>query len=246
MPTSSSVPAPSAAAIAEARDRAIAWSVDHLGTTDPYTVVLLDYVRRRFGLRALDGTAAQLDAQTGIAEGPEARLIDPRRRPTEADLPSDSYSLVAAALACDGIGAPDDFSERLTEAVDLGGYDLTHALVARLVERSLGCREHVSPELTNDLETALRAEIAASHTWDDLAIERIAVLDTVADVDPGDFAIAALLSTQRADGSFGELPADDLGVRTHATALAVWALSAATLPADPQEPLLRAEPPMRS
>lgn len=210
--------------------RSVAWSSAHLDAADPYTLVVFDFVHRRYAIAEFAG-AREL-AQLGVAAAdpaaePELRLIRTDVRVLAAQLAEPdahpSSLLVRGALACDEPGTPDDFEAWLEAAIVAGGYDLTHAAVAIGIEADLGCAPTGGAALRARIVDALATQAAADTRVDDVAIERLAMLEYLGARERIAAArIAALLAAQRDDGSF---PAADTAAALHATALATWVLA---------------------
>ncbi len=220
---------PDAAAVRETYERAIEWASAQLDATDPFTLVVYDHLYRRFGIAEFDrARPLAVDALDTLGETEERRLIDPDARvdPAAFDDP-DAYApglLVAGALACDEPGSPPDFEQWLADAIAAGGYDLTHAAVAIGIETELGCAPTGGDARRGEIVDALSKAVAADRDVDDVAIERMAMLVYLDELDRvPDQRLGDLVAAQQPDGSFTTTEA---GFERHTTALAIWVLGA--------------------
>ncbi|MGZ6066583.1 MAG: hypothetical protein ACXWVM_29565 [Polyangiales bacterium] len=142
---------------------------------------------------------------------------------------TDQHTLVA--LYCDTAAPPPNFRDALMAAVERGGYQATHVLLAALFLRSNGC----TGILSADDRARIHARVAAlirldDGSLDDLDVEAMTFLaaDGRADLVPA-AARVALLASQQADGSWrNHTP---LGVHLepsagfqHTSVLALWFL----------------------
>ena len=220
---------PATAAARAALDRAIAWAGSELVNTDPFTLVVYDYLHRRFEIDEF-GSARSLavDALDSLGETSERRLIDASARVDPAvfaDL--DTYIpglLVAAALACDDPGSPAEFERWLRTAVDAGGYDLTHAVVAIGIEAELGCPPTGGEALRGEFVDALSQAVALDVAIDDVSVERMAMLVYLDEFDRiPEGRLADLIEAQQVDGSY---TTPEPNFENHTTALAIWVLAA--------------------
>ena len=133
----------------QAIDRAVGFLADRQNALDPVVAMLLEFVRRKFDLAQIpsqrdyveqawrtalaNGTVARTGDTLAALLGVFRRLIDPSARATVADIealrmPIDQ--ITAMALHCDTVPLPADYLKTLDEMVHLGGYALTHAVLA--------------------------------------------------------------------------------------------------------------------
>ncbi len=228
--TETADPATSATDLDTALERSVAWSSARLDAADPYTLVVFDFVHRRYAIAEFADARAL--ARSGVADAdpaaePELRLVRPDVRVNAAQLVEpDAHApsvLVRGALACDEPGTPAGFEARLDAAIAAGGYDLTHAAVAIGIEVDLGCAPTGGDELRARIVDALATQASADTRVDDVAIERLAMLEYLGAREriPAE-RVTALIAAQRADGSF---PADDTAAALHATVLATWVIA---------------------
>lgn len=137
------------------------------------------------------------------------------------------------ALYCDTQPPPAGFRDELMDALELGGYETTHVLLAALFIRSNGCTGILDVTDVRLIESRVAEQIVLDDGFlDDLDIEAMAFLaagDRMDLVPP--VARDALLATQQADGSWAEHTALDGTIGAvpgfqHATVLAIWFLLA--------------------
>ena len=213
-----------------ALDRVIRFSARSLRDTDPFTLVLLDYLSRRFSIADLSsahGLAQQAMANADPKLEPELRLFQPTARPTAESLRDSSADLnsllVRNALACDAPGVAPNFEATLIEAIRRGGYYLTHAAIAIGIQSELGCVATGGDAVRIEIIGALEQVVRRQSQVDDLAVERVAMLcylGASARVPP-----ARITSIVAAIASTGEPPGPDAATRRHTAALTIWALS---------------------
>jgi hypothetical protein len=220
---------PSRAELQQALGRGVGWSRAHLGDTDAFTLVVFDYLWRRFGIDELSSArsrAQRLTADARPADEPELRMIRPGARPSPASLrepASAAARLVRDALACDEPESPPELGTLLRAAVAHGGYELTHAAVVLQIEHDLGCPPTGGSELRGQITSALVAEVGHDRTVVDVSVERLAMLALLgAGARIPAARLHALLDAQQSDGGW---PGSDLPTRAHTTALAIWVLA---------------------
>lgn len=203
---------------------------------DPSLTLIFDYLQRRFGLTGL-GRHIAFGEQLARSRGEQlylyGRIFDPKARLEEYETPlaagidrqkmPPAIYLPLRALHCDRWPLPHDFREAVESEARSGGYSTTHALLALQWATEQGCLQD-QEELRELLRSEL-IEIARLQSKDDLFAEALAMLyygGFEASVLPE--WIEVLVSTQRSDGSF---PFDQTDLlRSHSTALAIWAMSA--------------------
>ena len=160
---------------------------------------------------------------------PEATEVPDRSRLAEV------AALVADGLYCDVAPLDADDLARWDALTALGGYEATHVVMAWFVSSEVGCDDpaiaaagqRAADRVAADFTTRLDAGITPADV-DDLLIEQAAFLERVGRGDLLTPAfIEALVAAQLPDGGWPR----NVGNTTsdwHATALAVWTLSAAT------------------
>lgn len=217
------------AATRDALDRVVAASARSLETTDVFTLIIFDYVARRYELASLKGARELALAATNGAspdQEPELRMIRPAARPTAASLReangNASSMLVRNALACDSPGSAPDFETRLRTAIDSGGYALTHAAVALGIEAELRCPATGGTNLRAMIIDAIALAVADDTTVDDLSVERMAMLvymDAAHHIPVA--RLDALVAAIRDDGT---IAGPDIATQRHTAGLAIWVL----------------------
>jgi hypothetical protein len=138
---------------------------------------------------------------------------------------------VAEALHCRDNGLRPETLAYVTGPMrDAGGYHTTHAVWALVLARDHGCLPdfdaRVAPLLA-ELSAAQPSAPGPAALAVDLFAERLLMLELAGGRGPDiDRWAAALVAAQRADGSFGDLAADEEPYhRFHATMIAAWALA---------------------
>lgn len=166
------------------------------------------------------------------------RFVDPAS--TEVPDPStlgEISALVAEGLYCDVAPIEADDLARWDALTARGGYEATHVVMAWFTASEVGCDDPAiaaaGQRAADRVATELGARVAAGLSpadVDDLLIEQLAFLERVGRGDVLTPAVVqALVAAQLPDGGWRR----NIGDTTsdwHATALAVWALSAATTP----------------
>ena len=150
---------------------------------------------------------------------------------------SEVTAVLAGALHCDVAPLDDDELARWDELTALGGYEATHVLLAWFTATEVGCDDagiaaagnRAADRVVGDFTARLAAGLVAADV-DDLLIEQAAFLERVGrgDVFTPAF-VGALVDAQLPDGGWPRTTGDTTS-DWHATALAVWALSAVTEP----------------
>lgn len=184
-------------------------------TREPYALLFLDIMHRRFGVEQFADALQRYDEV--LAERPkEAPLLRVLRRMADASNPlrPDDWDhvqihtdrVLVSALYCDRLGLPPSFAEVLGKEVKAGGYHLTHALLAWVWIRENRCELEVPDGFAEELYRAVAAIIDDGPTTvNDLKLEAAAFLCLArqgARVDPG--FVRHVLSIQRADGGWGK------------------------------------------
>ena len=233
--TTLALPQRTDAATADALHRLVESSAHSLTNTDVFTLVIFDYVARRYALDALRPARKLAEAATAGAipdNEPELRLTQASARPTVHSLReangNASSMLVRNALACDSPGSAPDFAQRLTSAQNDGGYALTHAAVALGIEAELRCPPTGGPQLRAAVIAAIANAVRRDTEIDDIAVERMAMLvylGAAHRIPRG--RIDALVAAVRDDGT---VVGSDVATQRHTAGLAIWVLGRFTQP----------------
>jgi hypothetical protein len=218
----------------------IANAIDFINRTrEPYGLLFLDVMHRRFGVPQFADALKRYDEV--LAERPkEAPLLRVLRRIADANNPlqPDDWDhvqiygdrVLVSALYCDRLGLPPSFAETLGKAVRAGGYYATHALLAWIWIQDNRCKLAVPEGFVDEMFRAVGAILADHPSMvNDLKLEAAAFLclaRQAARIDPG--FVRHVVSIQNADGGWGR--PDNLGLNKpdesswHSTILALLLL----------------------
>lgn len=185
------------------------------GTREPYGLLFMDLMHRRFGVPEFADALKRYDEVT--AERPqEAPLLRVLRRAGDADNPlrPDDWDhvlihndrILVSALYCDRLGLPPSFAEVLGKGVRAGGYHATHALLAWIFVQDNRCELAVPDGFVDEMYRAVAAILEDRPTIvNDLKLEAAAFLCLARQgkrVDPG--FVRRVLAIQRPDGGWGK------------------------------------------
>lgn len=182
------------------------------GLNEPDALLFLDVMHRRFGITSFADALQRYDQI--LAEKPDQasimrvfrRIADHDNVFQNGDLNSVTYEtdlLTVPALYCDRLGLPTYYREDFIRAANLGGYMLTHALLAYIWIQENGCELSISEEFIEYLYHANAALINKDSVVDDLELEAAAFLHLAGQgslVD--DIFIERVLAVQRDDGGW--------------------------------------------
>jgi hypothetical protein len=201
---------------------------------EPFALLWLDVMHRRFGIEPFADALSRFDSVLGTRPK-ESSLLRVFRRMAARDNPllledmdavtHPSDRLVVCALYCDRLGlSPSFFTGMLEQAVQAGGYYLTHALLAVIWMQEYGGELGLPAELVDNLYGANAALISAEpRTVSDLKLEAAAFLQLAGQGARVDRAfVDSVLLTQQRDGGWGKTR-DGLS-DWHATILALLLL----------------------
>lgn len=236
-------------------DRA-AWSlVAQQPSLDPILALILDSLRRRFDLATVPPQAPYVDAaqeaarqngtviRTGDRLGDMLaifrRLIDPSAHATVADIdalqmPIDQVT--TTALHCQTVPLPADFLLTLDEMVDLGGYNMTHAIIASqwLLENGCIAPEAIAARKQRNIDALLRQ---IEKDEGQLTDRRVEALATLYYIGGGDRVrpewIDFVLQRQLPDGQWPAYADQPQTPNPHTTLMALWFLLEARSAAAP-------------
>lgn len=223
--------------LATATDRGRDWLIAQGSGLPPYVSLLMDQLRRRFGTEVPPEFEAAARAAAAGGEGAAQmrvylRLLDPRVVITQADLDNltdEVDRITGPALACDQVALPDGYLGLLQRAVELGGYERTHAVLALQWIREHGCiDEDAAAELsgrwTGELVETVESERVAGNGAGDLSIEAMAMLAYSGHIDRIEEGwVDDVLAAQNPDGSWPH-GSTTMAASPHTTVLAVWLL----------------------
>lgn len=189
------------------------------------------------------GTAGGASDSVGVSVDPTEilalrRFVTPEyREAPKGDGLSEVAVLITDALYCDVVPVTNEDLARWDALTERGGYEATHVVMAWFVAGDVGCDDSGIAEAGQRAADRVAAEFTArlaagvdAADVDDLMIEQAAFLERVGrgDILTPAF-IEALVAAQLPDGGWPRNVGDTTS-DWHATALAVWALSAATTP----------------
>jgi hypothetical protein len=215
-------------------------------TREPYGLLFMDLMHRRFGVPEFADALKRFDAL--IAERPkEAPLLRVLRRIGDADNPlrPDDWDhvqihtdrLLVTALYCDRLGLPPEYAEVLAKGVRAGGYHATHALLAWIFLQDNRCSLSVPEGFPDEMYRAVAAILEDRPTIvNDLKLEAAGFLclaRQAARVNPA--FVQHVVAIQKADGGWGKLdtpdPANPDGSSWHSSVLALLLLLHVSFPA---------------
>lgn len=214
------------------------WGIDELaGAADAGVARLREIERGADAGRSGSGDSESLSADPAEILALR-RFVDPEQSaPPDTSQISEVSAVLAGALHCDVAPLGEDELARWDELTDLGGYEATHILLAWFTAAEMGCDDagvagagdRAADRVAADFTARLDAGVTPGDV-DDLLIEQAAFLERVGRGDVLSPAfVEALVDAQLPDGGWPRT-AGDTASDWHATALAVWALSAATEP----------------
>jgi hypothetical protein len=217
------------------RQDAIAAAIGYFaGSREPFALLWLDVMHRRFGIAPFADALQRFDRV--LAEAPnEVPLLRVFRRMADRNNPlrledmdavtHASDRLVVCALYCDRLGlAPSFFADMLEKAAKAGGYYLTHALLAVIWMREYGGDMQLPADFVENLYRANAALISAdARTVSDVKLEAAAFLHLAGQGARVERAfVESVVRTQQRDGGWGN--ARDGRSDWHATILALLLL----------------------
>jgi len=227
-------------------DRAVQSLVQQQDSLDPILAIILDSVRRRFELTAVPPQTANVDAVQQQARDSGSvmrtgdkladmlavfrRLMDPSATVTAADIeglrmPIDQVT--GMAIHCQRIPLPADYLMTLDEMVQMGGYAMTHAIIASqwLIEN--GC----VPAATMDERRQRHVDALVRQIEKEeglLTDRRVEALATLFYIGGGDHArqewLDFVLQRQLADGQWPGYANQPQTPNAHTTLMALWLL----------------------
>lgn len=233
-------------------ERAVANAVDFFEESrepiEPYGLLMLDVIYRRFGIAEF-ADALQLYDQE-LAENPEQapllrvfrRIADPDNQLQDRDLAvvsEDTDRITVPALYCDRVGLPNDYDALVERAVGLGGYMLPHVLLACIWIQENGCEVPMPDGFVENLYLANAALIGDDPVVDDLELEVAAFLYLAGQGGLVNNAfVERVIAVQNDDGGWlgsSDFPGDSYW---HASVLGLLLLLHVAYPADSYPPVL--------
>ena len=210
---------------ARAIERGLGWFAENETGTDTTSVLLLDYLARKFPLdrdmsAIIDTSVARMADDTR----PFLRLTDPSTpMALERLQPEDRFGWpVLSGLYCDRYPLTASYRTQMEALTDMGGYELTHAALGIELACERGCLSYRDmADLIARQNESMALLPARNDFSQDLTLEAIALLlhrDAHALVDTE--WVETVLDRQRPDGGWGSRGRSD----AHATMLALWIL----------------------
>jgi len=221
---------------------------------EPDALLMLDVMHRRFGIEAFADSLQRYDqvlANLSEDEAPHLRVF---RRIADPDNPirdedwqaisADIDFFIVPALYCNPQRLPGNYVEMLNQAANMGGLQLTHALLACIWIQENGCERLLPQGFTEKVYHATAALINDDSVVNEIELEAAAFLylagqDSLVD---GAF-VERVVAVQNADG--GWLPSSDAPGDSywHSTILALLLLLHVEYPADSYPPMLAPKSP---
>jgi hypothetical protein len=247
IPTPSPTLAPSA--LQSAITNAINFFEEQREPNDPYALLMLDVTHRRFGIAAFADALQRYDQRLATLpdKAPLMRLF---RRIADHDNPLQAWDLqevtedvdrvTILALYCDQLGLSDTgYQLMLEQAISLGDYMLTHALLACIWIRENGCEVPLPDGFIENVYQANAALINDDPVVDDLELEAATFLyfaDQGALVDQ--CFVDRVVAAQNSDGGWS-LSSSTLGDSDwHASVLGLLLLLHVENPSNSYPPML--------
>lgn len=229
--------------------RSIANAIEFINRTrEPYALLFLDMMHRRFGVPEFADALKRYDEV--LAERPDqAPLLRVLRRIADANNPIQpedwdhvkilTDQILVSALYCDRLGLPPSFPEVLEKCVKAGGYLATHALLAWIWIQDNRCKLEVREGFVEEMYRAVQAILEDRPTMvNDLKLEAAAFLCLAKQgrrVDPR--FVQRVVAIQNKDGGWGKPdvvdPANPDASSWHSTILALLLLLHIGFPRSP-------------
>lgn len=194
---------------------AVANAIDFISRTrEPYALLFLDVMHRRFGVEQFADALQRFDEV--LAERPnDAPLLRVLRRIADVNNPlsPDDWDhveiqtdrILVSALYCDRLGLPPSFGDVLERSVRAGGYQATHALLAWIWIQENRCQLTMRDGFAEEMYRTIAAIIDDRPTMiNDLKLEAAAFLCLArqgARVDPR--FVQRVVAIQNQDGGWG-------------------------------------------
>jgi hypothetical protein len=228
---------------------AITKAVNYLkGTSEPYLLLMLDVMHRRFGIEEFADALQRYDQL--IAENPQqAPMLRVFRRIADHDNPLQEGDLQAVTEDVDRISVPALYCDRqpltanypsfLYDAAIQGDYMLTHTLLACIWIQENGCEVPVSTSFLEEVYAATAALVNGNSYVDDLELEAAAFLYLSGQgARVNSTFVDRVLEVQNSDGGwrhYSDVPGASYG---HASLLGLMVLLHVEYPADSYPPML--------
>ena len=216
---------------------------------EPYALLWLDVLYRRFGIEEFADALSRYD-QMLAEQQTQWSIFNVFRRISVYDTPMQASMLdyvlaptdiiISRALYCDRFGVPSDYSMLLDDAVNQGGYYLTHVLLACIWIKENGCEAALPSGFIDHVYSATALIVNRNPmVVNDLTIEAAAFLYMAGQgerVNPS--FVNRVLASQNSDGGWEEDPDGQEGSYWHSTILGLLLLLHVDYPADNYPPVL--------
>ena len=221
-------------------DKAIKWLEE---TDEPYALLFLDVIYRRFGIEEFADASQRYDVQ--IVDSPVLRvfrrIVDYDNQLQPRDLEALDFNgdvLTAPALYCDRIPLPTNYPLILEGAMNSGRYMLTHSLLAWIWIQENGCELALPEGFVEEMFQANSNLINLDSLADDIELEAAVFLYLAGQGEfVDDTFIQCVINNQDDDGSWEGEPE-----RWHSTVLGLTLLLHVEYPADTYQPMLAPKP----
>lgn len=229
--------------------QAIENAIDYFhGTNEPYALLMLDVMNRRFGITEFADALQRYDSVL-MAMPDNAPILRVFRRIADYDTPvqpsdfqhvSAEVDLITVpALYCDQIQLSEKYPQLLENATENGEYQLTHVLLAWIWLQENDSELTLPEGFIEDVYTANAALINNDNIVNDLELEAASFLYLAGQgalVD--DQFIDSVIASQNDDGGWSFYGDSGEGSEWHATISALLTLLHVQYPSDSYQPML--------
>jgi hypothetical protein len=252
-PMSSPTPTPTPRDLQPVVMNAINFFEESEESDDPYALLLLDVVHRRFGIEEFADALNRYDEMMGMHpdQAPLMRLF---RRIADYNTPLQYWDLeevtdeldrlTIPALYCNQLDLPRDYQSTLERAMHLGDYMLTHTLLACIWVQENGCEVPVTDDFMENVYKANAELINDDTVVEDLELEAAAFLCLAGQGSLVDHIfIDRVITSQNYDGGW-LFSSDKPNVSNwHPSVLALLFLLHMEYPSESYSPMLASESP---
>jgi hypothetical protein len=218
------------------------------GSREPYALLWLDAMYRRFGITEFADALQRYD-QVLSENPPDAPLLRVFRRIADHDNPLQDVDLQAVevevdritvpALYCDRLGLSADYPVLLEMEANKGGYMLTHVLLALIWIQENGCEAPVSNDFIENVYRANAALINDDSVVEDLELEAAAFLYLAGQSKLVNNAfVEHVIAAQHDDGGWAQYLDKPNESDWHPTILGLFLLLHVEYPAESYPPML--------
>jgi hypothetical protein len=217
-------------------------------TTEPYALLLLNTIYRRFGITEFANSLQKYDEL--LVENPKNlallrifRRIADYNNPVQATdfdaVTIDVDQITVPALYSDRRPPPSDYLSKLNDAANSGGYLLTHVLLATIWLQENNCDLPISEDFKESIYHASAGLIGDDSVVTDLEIEAAALLYLAGQGTlVSDAFVQHVIAAQNYDGGWSHSSDVPVGSYWHSSALALILLLHVEFPASSYPPML--------